>query len=379
MQHFNFSGLLFLCLLTACQGTSRGSDEDLRRQCLSLQQKAIDYLLTQRAPDGGWRSTTHGILKGGAAYTPYIVDALQQSGIAQLDTFDFSRSYSFLLSQLDTSGAIGQKGPYVMEYPVYATAYLLKIWPLRPVRFDTLFQPHFERYLLGQQFNESRGILPEHAAYGAWGFGEQHLPSGEVGHVDLSHTRRVLEALQKIGHSPAHPCWEQAASFLAKLQNEDGGFCSSTYTLGSNKADDYDHHCVSYATATADGLLALLSMPEPDQSRVSAAARWLLTHEDWKQVSGIPEERPGDWEKVLFYYHISVRAQAYAKMAALDLLPADNDWRTVVIQLLAERQLPDGSFSNPWGAPNKEDDPLLATALVIKTITSLLTVKRLGS
>jgi hypothetical protein len=43
----------------------------------------------------------------------------------------------------------------------------------------------------------------------------------------------------------------------------------------------------------------------------------------------------------------------------------DGIWRNEMEVIVSEKQSEDGSFSNPNGAPNKEDDPLLATALAI--------------
>ncbi|MGH1437966.1 MAG: prenyltransferase/squalene oxidase repeat-containing protein [Lewinella sp.] len=367
--------LLFLLVtltVTSCRKDNTPDTDDLSSKAINIQKKAINWLLAKQAEDGGWHSETHGILRGGAAYTPYILDALQESNTIDPQDTCFSNGYAFLIQQLDSTGAIGLKGTYVIEYPVYSTAYLLKISTKSPIALDTLFQPRFEKYLLSQQFTEQRGITPDHPAYGAWGFGEQHLPTGEVGHIDLSHTRRVLEAFQHAHRSPTHPCWPKAGIFLERLQNNDGGFCSSTYTLGANKADDQTHKYVSYATATADGLLALLSFPEINTQKIEIAARWLLANENWERVSGIAPGQPGNWEKVLFYYHIAVRAQAYAKISHLGLLPTDNDWQQQIVALLTERQLSDGSFSNPWGAPNKEDDPLLATALAIRALNAVI-------
>ena len=161
---------------------------------------------------------------------------------------------------------------------------------------------------------------------------------------------------------------------MDRIQNSDGGFCSSSHTLGANKADDKDHQCVSYATATADGILALASLPELPTEKIQAAANWLCQNEDWSAPSGIQPDRPGNWDQVLFYYNLSVRAQAYATLEQLALLPSkvSRRWRSSLVAVLQGRQAVDGSFSNPWGAPNKEDDPLLATALVIRALNAAL-------
>ena len=40
--------------------------------------------------------------------------------------------------------------------------------------------------------------------------------------------------------------------------------------------------------------------------------------------------------------------------------------------LLEHRQRNDGSFVNPDGAPNKEDDPLIATAMIVEALAQPL-------
>ena len=183
-----------------------------------------------------------------------------------------------------------------------------------------------------------------------------------------------MEALKAGKLSTNHPAWNQVTTFLERIQNEDGGFCSSSYTLSTNKADNRTHQCSSYATATADGILSLLTLPNTPEHDLQRAVDWLIQNENWEEPSGITPNQPGNWEKVLHLYHISVRAQAYAKVEALGLLPHTTalKWRSDVVELLREEQAPDGSFSNPWGAPNKEDDPLLGTALIIRALNAVL-------
>jgi len=51
-------------------------------------------------------------------------------------------------------------------------------------------------YLRQQQFTEQNGWRPQDPAYGAWGMGGVPRTPPNTGHVDLSMTRHVLEALR---------------------------------------------------------------------------------------------------------------------------------------------------------------------------------------
>src|SRR5262249_59699277 len=109
------------------------------------------------------------------------------------------------------------------------------------------------------------------------------------GHVDLAHTRRALEALRDAGRLDA-ATRARAERFLAVLQKLpgpgrgfDGGFYFSSVVLAANKGrverGPQGESWRSYATATADGALALLAAGvSPSDERVLAAGRWLREH-----------------------------------------------------------------------------------------------------
>ncbi len=339
-----------------------------RRDALLTQ--AVHWLWSQQAADGGWHSEVHGILKGGQAWTPYIYDALLgvPDSIYSITTDQHKSAGQFLWTHLDSVGAMGLSNPVVLEYPNYATAYTIRALKRSPCCQDSTINSF---YLQEQQFTYERGIEIDHPAFGAWGFGETDLPLGEVGHVDLSHTRRAIEAIGIAGPFLNTSWHELAEVFLGRLQkigedNYDGGFCASTYTLGTNKADAYDRpSCTSYASATADGVLALLAVGVSiEDQRVQDAKAWLLQHPRWDYPEGIPPNEPGQWGEVLFFYHLSVRAQAYAALGI-------SDWEEELLDLLEPEIHPDGYFLNPAGAPNKENDPLLATALVVRALCAM--------
>jgi hypothetical protein len=235
------------------------------------------------------------------------------------------------------------------------------------------------QHLLREQFAEERGIDSTHAAYGGWGFGEKGLRYGTTGHVDISNTRRVLEALSLV-LSANHPSLQKAQKYLDRVQNDfvenipradylDGGFFTSIVTPETNKSAkiiDIEDTWHSYATATCDGLLALLATGVAKDDRRAIQARdWLDQHQNIDYPEGIPLDDPLQWHRVMRYYHLAVRAEAYAQMPFS--LNKDGLWK-----ILSSEQREDGSYLNPMGEPNKEDDPLISTTLAVIAMVKTL-------
>jgi len=48
------------------------------------------------------------------------------------------------------------------------------------------------------------------------------------------------------------------------------------------------------------------------------------------------------------------------------------NWQSDILTFLKNQQFDDGSFFNPDGARNKEDDPILATAMAILALKNAL-------
>jgi hypothetical protein len=243
-------------------------------------------------------------------------------------------------------------------------------------------------YLESQQYCEARGFEPGHPAYGGWGFGGA-LPPGVPGHMDLAHTRRVLEALRAAGTdrgetlrlqagaggtpAPQVELYRSAETFLRLVQKRpddsreqpsltpfsrkeiipvpyDGGFYFSPVVLQANKGGEAVQgrpYFRSYASATCDGILALLAAGvAADDERIRSAAAWLARHPRLDYPEGIPEDGPEPWGPALRFYHIATRADVYRR------LDWPGAWRAEAARLLAGWQDEDGSFRN-------SDSPLM--------------------
>src|SRR2546422_9370625 len=116
--------------------------------------------------------------------------------------------------------------------------------------------------------------------------GEPRTPP-HTGHVDLSMTRYVIEALRAAAVPVTDPVFERARVFVERCQNfdptrpgdTDGGFFFSTTEFDTNKAGHDGKRFRSYGTTTADGILAMLATGVPrTEPHLVAAARWLGGH-----------------------------------------------------------------------------------------------------
>lgn len=319
--------------------------------------------------------------------TPFILHALVSApgGACAPPRDGVSRALAFLRRHVSEEGLIGVADPDVLEYPNYATAYALRCLVRLGSPADRALIQKMRARLVAEQYGPGNGFRESALVFGGWGFGGRR-PAGSAGHMDIAHTRRVLEAVREAGTAEAavfdralvflrlmqrhpserrpHPAPLQTSASPPKGLRFDGGFYFSPAVLDANKgavlADEQGAFHGSYATATCDGLLALLAagLPIADE-RVGAARGWLLGHERLDHPEGVPTDTPQAWGQAVYYYHLAVRAETYAALGLSARLR-----QRMPLELLP-RQRPDGSFRNERNHLMKEDDPLLATALAV--------------
>ena len=367
----------YFCILLFGFGMNSCTNSQKKEEAVSVRmiRETSAYLWSQQQEDGGWHSTKHGILKGGQAYTPFVLMYLMEvpDSIFQKDHQKIASALDFIRNHCNTDGVLGLSDPDILEYPNYATSFALRVLLRHGKDQDSALVQRMQKYLLKQQFDEDRDIHTDHAAYGSWGFGELNLSGGFVGHADLSHTRRILQALKESGLE-SDSVYHKAKVFLELIQGErDGGFYYSPVVTGANKGglteesttENYDYQ--SYATATADGLLAAIAAGYTQNDELlKKAIHWLKLYNRLDQPPGIPENNPGQWHRVMILYHLAVRAEAYKQ------INFPGEWAREMLDVLKEKQQPDGSFANPEGARNKENDPILGSTLALKTLICTL-------
>ena len=184
------------------------------------------------------------------------------------------------------------------------------------------------------------------------------LAPPQSGHVDLSMTRRAIEAL-------AAPEWEgadEARAFVLRCRCLDGGFIYSPVQPGLNKGAGGPDR--SYGTATCDGILALLALGEPSGSDIVADAVGRL------EAIHRPDRNPGleggpmdAFATAMAGYYQAASAKVFAAVGG------PPGWRDDLTTAVAAGQRPDGSWANA-STLQKEDDPLIATAFALAALSA---------
>ncbi len=398
------SGLLLatLCVaggiaLSGCDRSATASDDP---QLAAIHGEAdlpavVAWLWAEQDPDGAWRSDHYAYFRAGHALTPFVLHALLQvpDSRARRPADGVERALDFIRTTIAADGSVGVGGLPTAEYPNYSSAFALRCLVAAGDESDAERIDRLAVRLIAEQYRTENGFGPADPVHGGWGFGIR--PPGGAGHMDLSITRHVLEALTDAGvvakDAPLRARAEQFLRFVQRHPDElrvqppvagsqidgiappfDGGFYFSPIMAAINKGGTAvdpstgRSYYRSYASATAEGLLALLSLGfDASDPRVEAARRWLVEdHPRLDRHEGIPDDEPNGWRDALTLYHLSVRAEAHAIVGG----PAG--WRELIARELAPFQRPDGAVANLAGALMKEDDPLLGSALAVVALSA---------
>lgn len=312
--------------------------------------RGVGYLLSRQSTTGGWHSETYGLLRSGQSLTPLIVNALLDAGVPATDS-RIARALRFLAGNVDRSGTIGLSAD---DYPCYATALTLRAFACT----GHPLAPRLVSWLRTQQMSPENGWQPSDDAFGAWGIGGAPRTAPNSGHIDISMTRHVLEALAAAGLTPVDPAMRHARVFLHRCQNPDGGFFFSTVETGANKAGETTGGYASYATTTADGLLSLLAAGDPS---TASALAWLRVNDQPVFPAGFSGAARQRYAEGLRYYYAESATRAFRTAGTKRSVPfADH---------LLRAQRPNGSWRNPEVLV-KEDDPLIATAFAVTALAN---------
>jgi squalene-hopene/tetraprenyl-beta-curcumene cyclase len=325
--------------------------------------RAIKFLALQQGDDGSI-SPRLGI--GPTALATY---GLLRSGRTVADP-QVARGLAYLEEYAQESGGIHLPGGRI---PVYETCIAVMCFQEanRDGRYKKILKDA-DDFIRKGQIDETKGKQKSDIDYGGVGYGGRSRP-------DLSNTAFLVDALKASGAKADDPALQKALAFVSRCQNlesehnttkfaskvNDGGFY---YTPMTDKVPQdrgtAEGGLRSYGSMTYSGLKSMIYAGlTKDDPRVKAALTWIRKNYDLSSNPGMGQAG------VFYFYH------TFAK--ALDVLGVDeiedakgmkHNWRRELIEELAKRQKPDGSWvneDNQW----MEGDPNLATAFALLALS----------
>ncbi len=355
-----------LSISASGQAASAVSEKDLAsatayRKALD---RAVQFLQTKAmAPDGSYAS------HAGPGVTAVVTTGLLRNGRAPDDPL-VAKSLKYLESFVRPDGGIYAEDSLYRNYETSLGILAMKE-ANRDGRYDSVLDKA-DRFLKGEQWDESESIDHTSNNYGGAGYGNHTRP-------DLSNTSFLVDALKAVGNGPEDEAMKKALIFVSRCQNletehnttqfaaknPDGGFYYTPAAGGSSQAGETPNGGLrSYGSMTYAGLKSMIyAGVGPDDPRIKAAFEWIRKHYDI-------ESNPGMGDAGLFYYY-----HTFAK--ALDAMRVDqvqdsdgvkHDWRQELLAELVSRQRPDGSWINEnprW----LEGEPALVTGYALLTLS----------
>lgn len=325
---------------------------------------AVAYLLNEGQADDGSYSA-----QAGPGVTSLVVTGLLRSGRSPDDPA-IAKSLKYLEQFVQADGGIYSPGSTHRNYETS-----LAVLCFREANRDGRYNKQLAnatKFAKGIQWDDDEDTDESSFSYGGAGYGSHRRP-------DLSNTSFLIDALKAVGTGPDDPAMKKALIFVSRCQNletehnttpfsaknPDGGFYYTPAAGGTSQAGTTDAGGLrSYGSMTYAGLKSMIfAGVGPDDPRVKAAVEWISAHYD-------VASNPGMGSAGLYYYY-----HTFAK--ALDAIGMDqvedadgvkHDWRSELVQELARRQLPSGTWINEnprW----LEGDPNLVAGYALLTLS----------
>jgi squalene-hopene/tetraprenyl-beta-curcumene cyclase len=336
----------------------------------ALVAKAIDYLTKAQSPEGAFSS------RAGVGVTALVTTGLLRNGRSPDDPL-VARSLKYLEGFVQPDGGIYTPS---LGYKNYETSIGLTCFVEANTdkRYDKIIR-NAEKYLKSTQWTEGENendkslkIDKSHPFYGGAGYGRNKRP-------DLSNTAFMIDALKEAGNVPDDEAMKKALVFVSRCQNleseyntapvaaknPDGGFYYTPADGGESAADKLPNGGLrSYASMTYSGLKSMIYCGvKPDDPRIKAANKWIRDNYDLKTNPGVGPDG------LYYYYHVFAKTLATVGNDTIeDAKGVKHDWRKELVEQLAAKQQPNGSWTNPNGRW-LEGDPNLVTGYVLLSLS----------
>lgn len=358
-------GALAAIAIQAVDVSAESLDQASRAKWNASVDKAVGFLRENQLEDGRFAD---GDL--GPPITGLVIAGVLRTGRVGLTDPLVAKGMKYLESKVGKDGGLDVGG----GNRNYATA--IALLAFAAANKDNRYQPIIDKavaYLKNEQWDEGEGIDEKNPKYGGAGYGRKSRP-------DLSNTSFLLEALNAAKLPKDDPAYKRAEVFIRRCQNLSGAGANDLATGGLiddggfyyTPAEDYNpgggtakEGLRSYGSMTYAGLKSFIHAGvDANDFRVKAAVHWIKKHYTLT-------ENPGLGQQGLFYYY-----QTFGKaLQALDIQQftdekgGKHDWRAELVDAIADKQKPDGSWSNAntrW----MEGDGRLVTAYALLALAS---------
>ena len=365
-----FLGLVMLSCITQANGQPRAAGTaDANWETMVA--KATSFLRKAQADDGSFsKDKSIGI-------TGVVMTGLIKCGQIDMQDPMIAKGMGFIEKLVDPqSGHIAGLNPRV-QLKNYVTS--VNVMALAAANINGRYQTIVDRgakFLTELQWDEGENINPSNNFYGGFGYDSKNRP-------DMSNSSMAMEALKAAGLPPTHPAFKRAIIFVSRAQNfknehqdqpwggliNDGSFVYSPAGAGETKANELPTGAKpGTASMTYAGVKSLIyAGVSKDDPRVKHALAWIRNNYSLDENVGMGE---GKRQFGLYYYYHTM-AKCFDALGVDEFEDAKgvkHDWRKELIEALAKRQKPDGSWINEqdrW----MEGDPNLVTGYALMTLS----------
>ena len=353
----------------------------LRKNATTAIERALRFLASKQADDGGWPGPT--------GHSDPAITALAAKTFIQHPTYGpnhriVKQAIHRVLSFRQPDG--GFYDPQ-FGYGNYSTSICLMTLAAmkKPETQEHIISA--QRWLKNNQWaegkcdNDGKPIDPTHSWYGGAGYGKHRRP-------DLSNTQMMLEALHQSGLPANDPAFQRALRFIQRSQmleqtndqpfargENDGGFIYTPAQGGQSQAGevtvDNQRRLRSYGSMTYAGFKSMIyANVDRNDLRIQRAWAWIRQNYTLDANPNMPGAQSQDG--LYYYYHVFAKTlEAWGQPMIPDPQGNKHDWRSELCHQLIERQQPDGSWVN--NAPRwQEDNPCLVTAYAVLSLQTAL-------